>query len=61
VPRLVLWRKRDYYDKLFFQKRDYRKWTWMSLGSVTRNEIDFSMSKKKQIFNDISVIIAVKT
>lgn len=45
----------------FFRKREHRKWTWMSPDGTTKNEIDFIMSTKKQIFNDVSVINAVKT
>lgn len=45
----------------FFRKREHRKWTWMSPDGETKNEIDFIMSTKKQIFNDVSVINAVKT
>ncbi|XP_013168060.1 PREDICTED: uncharacterized protein LOC106118047, partial [Papilio xuthus] len=33
----------------------------MSPDGATKNEIDFIMSTKKQIFNDVSVINAVKT
>ncbi|XP_046976436.1 uncharacterized protein LOC124542539 [Vanessa cardui] len=45
----------------FFKKRKHRKWTWMSPDGVTKYEIDFIMSTRKQIFNDVSVINAVKT
>lgn len=39
----------------FFKKRDHRKWTWISPDGVTKNEIDFIMSTKKRMFNDVSV------
>lgn len=45
----------------FFRKQEHRKWTWMSPDGATRNEIDFIMSTKKQIFNDVSVFNAIKT
>ena len=45
----------------FFRKREHRKWTWQSPDGATRNEIDFIMSTKKQMFNDVSVINSVKT
>jgi exonuclease III len=45
----------------FFKKREHRKWTWISPDGVTKNEIDFIMSTRRQIFNDVSVINAVKT
>ncbi|XP_063542661.1 uncharacterized protein LOC134751209 [Cydia strobilella] len=45
----------------FFRKREHRKWTWVSPDGATRNEIDFIMSTKKQIFSDVSVINSVKT
>ncbi|XP_013144778.1 PREDICTED: uncharacterized protein LOC106108224 [Papilio polytes] len=44
----------------FFRKQEQRKWTWISPDGVTKNEIDFIMSTRKQIFNDVSVINAVK-
>ncbi|KAJ8710186.1 hypothetical protein PYW07_009552 [Mythimna separata] len=44
-----------------FKKREYRRWTWQSPDGATKNEIDFILSTKKQIFNDVSVINAVKT
>jgi hypothetical protein len=45
----------------FFKKPPHRKWTWMSPDGSTRNEIDFIMSTKRRIFNDVSVIHRVKT
>ncbi|CAH2098271.1 unnamed protein product [Euphydryas editha] len=44
-----------------FQKPPYRKWTWMSPGGSTTNEIDFTMTTRRQIFNDVTVIYMVKT
>ncbi|XP_045506861.1 craniofacial development protein 2-like [Colias croceus] len=45
----------------FFQKSPHRKWTWISPDGKTRNEIDFIMTTKRHIFNDVSVINRVKT
>ena len=45
----------------FFRKREHRKWTWLSPDGATKNEIDFIMSTKRQIFKDVSVINTVKT
>lgn len=45
----------------FFRKREHRKWTWQSPDGATKNEIDFILSTKKQVFDDVSVINAVKT
>ncbi len=45
----------------FFQKPSHRKWTWMSPDGSTKNEIDFIMTTKRQMFNDVSVIHKVKT
>jgi endonuclease/exonuclease/phosphatase family metal-dependent hydrolase len=45
----------------FFKKREHRKWTWMSPDGVTKNEIDFIMSTRKHIFNNVSVINTFKT
>ncbi|XP_045450545.1 craniofacial development protein 2-like [Melitaea cinxia] len=45
----------------FFRKPERCKWTWLSPDGTVRNEIDFIMSTKKHIFNDVSVINAVKT
>ncbi|XP_052742326.1 craniofacial development protein 2-like [Bicyclus anynana] len=45
----------------FFKKPPHRKWTWMSPDGSTKNEIDFILSTRRQIFNDVSVIHRVKT
>ncbi|XP_045492403.1 craniofacial development protein 2-like [Colias croceus] len=45
----------------FFQKPNHRKWTWLSPDGRTKNEIDFIMTTKRQIFKDVSVIHRVKT
>ncbi|CAK1589396.1 unnamed protein product [Parnassius mnemosyne] len=45
----------------FFQKRPHRKWTWSSPDGSTKNEIDFIMTTRRQLFSDVSVIKRVKT
>ncbi|CAG4951120.1 unnamed protein product [Parnassius apollo] len=45
----------------FFQKRLHRKWTWSSPDGTTKNEIDFIMTTRRQLFSDVSVIARVKT
>ncbi|CAG5020946.1 unnamed protein product [Parnassius apollo] len=45
----------------FFQKRPHRKWTWSSPDGSTKNEIDFIMTTRRQLFSDVSVIARVKT
>ncbi|KAL0852521.1 hypothetical protein ABMA27_017001 [Loxostege sticticalis] len=45
----------------FFRKPKQRKWTWLHPNGVIKNEIDFILSTKRHIFNDVSVINAVKT
>lgn len=39
-----------------FQKKENRKWTWISPNATTKNEIDFILSNKKRIIKDVSVI-----
>ncbi|CAK1584169.1 unnamed protein product [Parnassius mnemosyne] len=45
----------------FFQKRSHRKWTWSSPDGSTKNEIDFIMTTRRQLFSDVLVIARVKT
>ncbi|CAG9133144.1 unnamed protein product [Plutella xylostella] len=45
----------------FYKKKPQRKWTWISPDGKTKNEIDFILTDKKHIFNDVSVISRVKT
>ncbi|CAG4949690.1 unnamed protein product [Parnassius apollo] len=40
----------------FFQKRPQRKGTWSSPDGSTKNEIDFIMTSRRQLFSDVSVI-----
>ncbi|RVE40675.1 hypothetical protein evm_014675 [Chilo suppressalis] len=54
-------RENLYMMNSFFRKPVTRRWTWISPDGKVKNEIDFIMSTKKQIFNDVSVINAVKT
>ncbi|KAL0871065.1 hypothetical protein ABMA27_004870 [Loxostege sticticalis] len=39
----------------FFRKPKQRKWTWLHPNGVIKNEIDFILSTKRHIFNDVSV------
>jgi hypothetical protein len=45
----------------FFKKREHRKCSWISPDGATKNEIDFIMSTRKHVFNDVSVINMFKT
>ncbi|CAG4952076.1 unnamed protein product [Parnassius apollo] len=45
----------------FFQKRPHRKWTWSSPDRSTKNEIDFIMTTRSQLFSNVSVTARVKT
>jgi endonuclease/exonuclease/phosphatase family metal-dependent hydrolase len=54
-------RENLYMMNSFFKKPVSRKWTWISPDGKVKNEIDFIMSMKKHIYNDVSVINAVKT
>ncbi|XP_045450487.1 uncharacterized protein LOC123659284 [Melitaea cinxia] len=40
----------------FFKKGKMRKWTWISPNGKHMNEIDFILSREKQIFRDVSVV-----
>ncbi|XP_044749740.1 craniofacial development protein 2-like [Coccinella septempunctata] len=45
-----------YIMNTFFKKRDNKKWTWASPDGKTRNAIDFIISSRKDIINDIDVL-----
>ncbi|XP_072375777.1 uncharacterized protein [Diabrotica undecimpunctata] len=45
----------------FFKKKPHRKWTWMSPDGNTKNEIDYILTKKKNIFEDVTVINSIST
>jgi len=45
----------------FFKKRLHRRWTWISPNGVTKNEIDYFLSDKSDIFTDVSVINQLNT
>ena len=40
----------------FFYKKDHRRWTWRSPDGKTKNEIDFMITDKKQIFRNVTVL-----
>lgn len=44
----------------FFKKPLHCVWIWISPDGQNKNEIEFIMSKIRQIFNDVSVIHEVK-
>jgi hypothetical protein len=44
-----------------FQKRENRKWTWRSPDGTTKNEIDFIMTSKESIIENLTVLNRVNT
>ena len=45
----------------FFKKRLNRRWTWISPNRETKNEIDYIMTDRPDIFLDVSVINSFNT
>ena len=45
----------------FFKKRLNRWWTWISPNGATKNEIDYIMTDRPDIFLDVSVINSLNT
>lgn len=45
-----------YIMNTFFKKSDDRKWTWESPNGITRNEIDFIISKRKNVITDVDIV-----
>ena len=45
----------------FFKKRPNRRWTWISPNGATKNEIDYNMTDRPDIFLDVSVINRLNT
>ena len=45
----------------FFKKRLKRRWTWISPNGATKNEIDYIMTDRPDIFLDASVINSLNT
>lgn len=45
-----------YVINTFFKKKANRKWTWASPDGRTKNEVDFIISNRKDIFQDINVL-----
>ena len=45
----------------FFKKRLNRRWTWISPNGATKNEIDYIMTDRPDIFLDVSVINSLNT
>lgn len=40
----------------FFKNKTTRKWTWISPNGKTKNEIDYIITNKPKIFNNVTVI-----
>lgn len=47
---------RLYAMNTFFKKAPHRKWTWSSPDGVTKNEIDYIITNKREIVNDVTVL-----
>jgi len=47
---------RLYLMNSFFQKKEHRRWTWISPDGQTKNEIDFIISNKKNVVTDVTVL-----
>lgn len=45
-----------YVINTFFKKKANRKWTWSSPDGRTKNEVDFIVGNRKDIFQDINVL-----
>ena len=45
----------------FFQKRLNKRWAWISPNGATKNEIDYNMMDRPDIFLDVSVIDSLNT
>lgn len=44
----------------FFKKNINQRWTWMSPDDKTKNEIDYILSNRKDLFTDVDVLKNVK-
>lgn len=51
-----LLQKRLFLMDSFFRKKIYRRWTWQSRDSRTKNEIDYIMTDYKNTVQDVSVL-----
>uniref|UniRef100_A0A6P7GZ09 Uncharacterized protein LOC114348256 n=1 Tax=Diabrotica virgifera virgifera TaxID=50390 RepID=A0A6P7GZ09_DIAVI len=40
----------------FFKKKKHRRWTWESPDGKTRNEIDYFLTNKEELFKDVNVL-----
>lgn len=40
----------------FFKKKPQRKWTWTAPNGETKNEIDYVLTKTKEIVKDVTVL-----
>ncbi|XP_072378028.1 uncharacterized protein [Diabrotica undecimpunctata] len=46
----------QYATNIFFDKKLQRKWTWIAPNGSTKNEIDYILSKEKNIVQEVAVI-----
>lgn len=44
----------------FFKKKPNKKWTWQSPDGNTKNEVDFILTNKPKLFNDVDVLTSIK-
>lgn len=44
-----------------FKKKKTRRWKGISLNKETKNEIDYILSKHKNIIHDVNVLISYRT
>lgn len=46
----------QYLMNTYFKKKECRRWTWISPNGLVKNEIDYFISNKKSIFQDVTVL-----
>jgi len=49
-----------YVMNTFFKKKEKKKWTWRAPNGTTKNEIDYILTDKKHIIQDVSTISKFK-
>lgn len=50
-----------YIIKTFHENKPSMNWTWVSPNTQTKNEIDYLLTNKKHIFQDVDVLIQFST